>query len=171
MDIADAFRIAPGKRVNLAKRDPADSSLFPDKKAAKAQLGKDAARINELQDKLYAEGRRALLVILQGTDTSGKDGTIRHVFNETGPLRSVPGARRWARSLRTRRGGEGRLLRLEADDGRARRRYSRPRERLNTRPGQPCGGGPSELPRPSMAAPNASEPPWLDTPSVRQLSP
>jgi len=86
MDIADAFRIAPGKRVNLAKRDPADSSLFPDKKAAKAQLGKDAARINELQDKLYAEGRRALLVILQGTDTSGKDGTIRHVFNETGPL-------------------------------------------------------------------------------------
>jgi PPK2 family polyphosphate:nucleotide phosphotransferase len=95
MDIADAFRIAPGKRVNLAKRDPADSSLFPDKKAAKAQLGKDAARINELQDKLYAEGRRALLVILQGTDTSGKDGTVRKVFNRTGPLGvSVHGFRR-----------------------------------------------------------------------------
>src|SRR5262249_8972594 len=46
----------------------------------------DAKIINEWQDKLYAEGKRALLVILQGTDTAGKDGTIRHVFNETGPL-------------------------------------------------------------------------------------
>jgi PPK2 family polyphosphate:nucleotide phosphotransferase len=86
MDIAAAFRIAPGKRVNLARRDPGDVSLFPDKKAAKAQTEQNAARINELQDMLYAEGRRALLVVLQGTDTSGKDGTIRHVFNQTGPL-------------------------------------------------------------------------------------
>ena len=46
----------------------------------------DAAEIDRLQDILYAEGRRALLVVLQGTDTSGKDGTIRDVFNATGPL-------------------------------------------------------------------------------------
>ncbi|HZB38373.1 MAG TPA: polyphosphate kinase 2 family protein [Beijerinckiaceae bacterium] len=84
--IADKFRVTPGKRVALAKRDPADVSVLRDKETAKARLEKDAERINEVQDRLYAEGQRALLVILQGTDTSGKDGTIRSVFNRTGPL-------------------------------------------------------------------------------------
>ncbi len=79
-------RVAPGERVRLTERDPRDSSLFggeKDTKAATAALAKD---IDALQDRLYAEGSRALLVILQGTDTSGKDGTIRTVFNATGPL-------------------------------------------------------------------------------------
>ena len=58
----------------------------PTGKAAEEQSKDDGKAINELQDKLYAEGKRALLVVLQGTDTAGKDGTIRHVFNETGPL-------------------------------------------------------------------------------------
>ncbi|KAB2917030.1 MAG: polyphosphate kinase 2 family protein [Hyphomicrobiaceae bacterium] len=85
-DFAARFRVAPGKRVQLAKHDPADASAFPDRQAAEAQSRDDAAAINEWQDKLYAEGRRALLVVLQGADTAGKDGTIRHVFNDTGPL-------------------------------------------------------------------------------------
>jgi PPK2 family polyphosphate:nucleotide phosphotransferase len=84
--VADRFRIAPGKRVDLARRDPADDSAFPDRDEAESQSRADAKIINEWQDKLYAEGRRALLVVLQGTDTAGKDGTIRHVFNDTGPL-------------------------------------------------------------------------------------
>ena len=84
--LAAQFLIEPGKRALLAKRDPADASAFPDRKAAEAQSTKDGEAINTLQDRLYAEGRRALLVVLQGTDTSGKDGTIRHVFKETGPL-------------------------------------------------------------------------------------
>jgi PPK2 family polyphosphate:nucleotide phosphotransferase len=82
----DRFLIKPGTRANLGKRDPADASAFPDRKAAEQQSAKDGDVINEWQDKLYAEGERALLVVLQGTDTAGKDGTIRHVFNETGPL-------------------------------------------------------------------------------------
>src|SRR5688500_17683627 len=84
--LAERFRIAPGKRVDLAKRDPADASALPDRDEAVEQRSADATGINEWRDKLYAEGRRALLVILQGTDTSGKDGTIRRVFNDTGPL-------------------------------------------------------------------------------------
>lgn len=84
--LAAQFRIEPGKRVQLAKRDPRDASAFPDREAAEAQSRKDGVTINAWQDKLFAEGRRALLVVLQGTDTAGKDGTIRHVFNETGPL-------------------------------------------------------------------------------------
>jgi PPK2 family polyphosphate:nucleotide phosphotransferase len=84
--MAQRFRIEPGKRAGLAKRDPADASAFPDRDEADVESKADAKVINEWQDKLYAEGRRALLVILQGTDTAGKDGTIRRVFNETGPL-------------------------------------------------------------------------------------
>src|SRR5262245_23872654 len=85
-DFAAKFRIKPGSRVHLGKRDAADASAFPDRKAAEHQSAKDGTAINEWQDKLYAEGKRALLVVLQGVDTAGKDGTVRHVFNQTGPL-------------------------------------------------------------------------------------
>ncbi|HEY7548022.1 MAG TPA: polyphosphate kinase 2 family protein [Hyphomicrobiaceae bacterium] len=84
--LAERFRIEPGRRVELARLDPADASAFPDRGEAEVQSKADGKAINEWQDRLFAEGGRALLVILQGTDTSGKDGTIRHVFNETGPL-------------------------------------------------------------------------------------
>ena len=84
--LAAQFRVAPGKRVQLAKVDPRDAAAFPDREKAEAQSKKDGESINAWQDKLFGEGKRALLVILQGTDTSGTDGTIRHVFNETGPL-------------------------------------------------------------------------------------
>jgi PPK2 family polyphosphate:nucleotide phosphotransferase len=84
--LADQFRLEPGKRAELDKRDPADASHFPDRDAAEELCKGCSEAINTLQDRLYAEGRRALLVVLQGTDTSGKDGTIRHVFNATGPL-------------------------------------------------------------------------------------
>ncbi len=83
---AERFRIEPGKRVVLARLDPADATAFPDRGEAEVQSKADAKIVNDWQDKLFAEGRRALLVVLQGTDTAGKDGTIRHVFNETGPL-------------------------------------------------------------------------------------
>ncbi len=89
MDIATKFRIAPGARAHLSRRDPADRSAFADRKAAEKQSEKDVAAIDELQDRLYAEGKRALLVVLQGIDTAGKDGTIRHVFKETSPLGAV----------------------------------------------------------------------------------
>jgi PPK2 family polyphosphate:nucleotide phosphotransferase len=76
----------PGKPFDLSKHNTGDRSLFPDKKEARVQLRKDAAVIDELQDKLYANGDRALLVVLQGMDTSGKSGVIRNVFALTSPL-------------------------------------------------------------------------------------
>ena len=84
--MADLFRAPPGGGVRLRDIDPRDASAFESKEQAKEQVAEDASAIDELQDRLYAEGRRALLVILQGTDTSGKDGTVRSVFNATGPL-------------------------------------------------------------------------------------
>jgi len=83
---AARFRIEPGKRAHLGRLDPADIEAFPDRKAAEEQSVKDGAAIDKLQDRLYAEGKRAVLVVLQGTDTAGKDGTIKHVFKETGSL-------------------------------------------------------------------------------------
>ncbi len=86
MNIRTAYQIAPGSRVHLADWDPADADGLPDKDEAKARSEDDAVAIDEIQDRLFAEGRRALLVVLQGMDTSGKDGTVRHVFGATGPL-------------------------------------------------------------------------------------
>jgi PPK2 family polyphosphate:nucleotide phosphotransferase len=85
-DIRTRFRIAPGTRSKLGERDPADLTLFPDRDKAEKQSLKDVAEIDKLQDRLYADGKRALLVVLQGIDTAGKDGTIRHVFKEASPL-------------------------------------------------------------------------------------
>jgi PPK2 family polyphosphate:nucleotide phosphotransferase len=81
-----AVRIAPDAKPKIAKLGTDNDALFPDKEEAEAALKDNALAINTLQDRLYAEGKRSLLVVLQGTDTSGKDGTVRGVFNETGPL-------------------------------------------------------------------------------------
>jgi PPK2 family polyphosphate:nucleotide phosphotransferase len=81
---AARFRVEPGTRAHLNRRKPDDLKAFPDREAAEKQSIKDGEAIDALQDRLYAEGKRALLVVLQGTDTAGKDGTIKHVFKETG---------------------------------------------------------------------------------------
>jgi len=84
--IETAIRIAPGSKSSLAKRDTIGADLFPEKKLGEENLRQCAKAIDDLQDRLWAEGRRALLVVLQGIDTSGKDGTVRGVFNQCGPL-------------------------------------------------------------------------------------
>jgi PPK2 family polyphosphate:nucleotide phosphotransferase len=84
--LIERVRVKPGEKIKLKDRDPRDSSLFGDQDETKAATAALAEDIDALQDRLYAEGARAVLVVLQGTDTSGKDGTIRSVFNATGPL-------------------------------------------------------------------------------------
>ena len=78
--------VQPGDKVRLAGIDPREVDFLGDEESVRAQLAEDIVAIDRLQDRLYAEGKRALLVVLQGTDTAGKDGTIRGVFNATGPL-------------------------------------------------------------------------------------
>jgi PPK2 family polyphosphate:nucleotide phosphotransferase len=84
--LAEKLQVRPGERIRLKDQDSHGKSLFGDKQEAKDRTAALATEIDTLQDRLYAEGSRALLVILQGIDTSGKDGTIRSVFNATGPL-------------------------------------------------------------------------------------
>ncbi|HTN96619.1 MAG TPA: PPK2 family polyphosphate kinase [Nordella sp.] len=83
---ARKFAVEGAKGVSLAKIDPRDESAFGSKEKAKAEIANDAEAINQLQDCLFAEGRRSLLVVLQGMDCSGKDGTVRAVFNTCGPI-------------------------------------------------------------------------------------
>ncbi len=78
-------RVRPGTRVRLGRIDPADTGKHTDEAAARAKLGRDIARLTQLQDVLYAERRHAVLVVLQGMDTSGKDGTVKHVMSGVNP--------------------------------------------------------------------------------------
>jgi PPK2 family polyphosphate:nucleotide phosphotransferase len=86
MLLSESLKVKPGLPAGLAAREPRDTLQFVDKESTRAEMGEVAREIDRLQDALYGEGARSLLVILQGTDTSGKDGTIRDVFNATGPL-------------------------------------------------------------------------------------
>jgi PPK2 family polyphosphate:nucleotide phosphotransferase len=79
--VLSKLRIEPGHAADLAKRDPA-GRLGVDRERS---LAADLAELRALQDRLWAERRRSLLVILQGTDAAGKDSTIRHVFTGLNP--------------------------------------------------------------------------------------
>jgi PPK2 family polyphosphate:nucleotide phosphotransferase len=83
---SEQFRVKTAKSFKLSSVDPRDSTPFTDKDETKAQTAKNAEAIDGLQDRLFAEGKRALLVVLQGIDCSGKDGTVRAVFNTCGPI-------------------------------------------------------------------------------------
>jgi PPK2 family polyphosphate:nucleotide phosphotransferase len=84
--IDDDIRVKPGDAVRLKDRDASRDHLFPEREAAEAASAANALAINDLQDRLFAERTRALLVVLQGIDTAGKDGSVRGVFNACGPL-------------------------------------------------------------------------------------
>ncbi|HKV03630.1 MAG TPA: polyphosphate kinase 2 family protein [Candidatus Acidoferrales bacterium] len=77
--------VSPGEKVNLAKYDPEQTLGWEKDRKMKASLEKAIERIDQQQYLLYAEHKHALLVVLQGLDASGKDGTIRHVMAGVNP--------------------------------------------------------------------------------------
>jgi PPK2 family polyphosphate:nucleotide phosphotransferase len=77
--------VKPGKAVHLARLSTDSTRHVPSRDKAELRTQLAAARIGELQDALYSEGKQALLVILQGMDASGKDGTVRTVFGAVNP--------------------------------------------------------------------------------------
>lgn len=84
MNFTKHFCVKPGRNVRLAAWNP-DNDAGCNKEKAHGALEQNTARLAELQQLLYAENRRALLIILQGMDASGKDGTIRHVLSGLNP--------------------------------------------------------------------------------------
>jgi PPK2 family polyphosphate:nucleotide phosphotransferase len=80
------YRVAPGTKVNLSNWEPDDTAAAPgDKHETKKILLDRNQELETLQEMFYAQHQHKLLIVLQGMDTSGKDGTIRHVFEGVNP--------------------------------------------------------------------------------------
>jgi PPK2 family polyphosphate:nucleotide phosphotransferase len=79
------YRIAPNKKVNLSKVDPDETEHYTDEESGLKDLEEQRQRISELQERLFAEEKRSLLVVLQAMDAGGKDGVGRGVFRGINP--------------------------------------------------------------------------------------
>src|SRR3989440_1258663 len=87
-ELAKPFRVSKGKDFRLKDVDPDDTLEFTkeaDKPRAKEALITGVAALAELQDKLYAQDRWAVLLIFQAMDAAGKDGAIKHVMSGVNP--------------------------------------------------------------------------------------
>jgi PPK2 family polyphosphate:nucleotide phosphotransferase len=84
LDFRSTLRVAPGERVDLSGLDPSAAHGWK-KKAAEGATAANLARLTTLQQPLWASAARAVLVILQGIDAAGKDGTINKVMEAFNP--------------------------------------------------------------------------------------
>lgn len=82
--MAQPLMVKAGAKIRLTDFDP-DYDEGLTKEQALEETARHVAAIDELSYRLYAEGERAVLVVLQGMDAAGKDGTIRHVFTSVDP--------------------------------------------------------------------------------------
>jgi PPK2 family polyphosphate:nucleotide phosphotransferase len=82
--LRDALRVSGGPGFTLEDHEPADFHGW-EKPDAKSQTEKELERLSDLQDRLWAEAKHAVLVVLQGIDASGKDGAIRRVMTAFNP--------------------------------------------------------------------------------------
>ncbi len=85
MNYTERYRVKPGAKLNLSKRDPRDTADAEKKSHGRKQLAENVKALADLQHLLHADGRHALLIVLQGMDAAGKDGTIRHVMSGVNP--------------------------------------------------------------------------------------
>lgn len=83
--MSQLLTVPPGKRVKLGDFDPAFTEGIDDRTKAKKETRKHIEAIDNLIYRLYGESQRALLMILQGMDAAGKDGTIRKVMTGVNP--------------------------------------------------------------------------------------
>ena len=87
-EVAKEFRISEGKKFRLKDCDPGDTLQFTkeeDKPRAKEALATGVMALAELQDKLYAQDKWAVLLMFQAMDAAGKDGAIKHVMSGVNP--------------------------------------------------------------------------------------
>jgi PPK2 family polyphosphate:nucleotide phosphotransferase len=85
MKLKSPYLIKPHSKVKLSHLSTSDHDGFADKDAAEPVLAKHRQQLSDLQDVFYASQKKALLIVLQGMDTAGKDGTISHIFSGINP--------------------------------------------------------------------------------------
>lgn len=85
MNLTKRLIVSGSKKFKLSKRDPSDTAGFKDKEEATEETLKLTHRLDHLQEVLYAEHKRSILIVLQGIDAAGKDGTIQHVMGGLNP--------------------------------------------------------------------------------------
>lgn len=85
MKMKSSFLVKPHSKVRLSRLSTSEHPGFDDKNATEPVLTEHAKRLTELQEVLYAGQQKAVLIVLQGMDTAGKDGTIRHIFSGINP--------------------------------------------------------------------------------------
>ena len=82
--LREALRVKPGSRVQLAKLDP-NATFGHDKASSVARTARQMTRLRDLQDRIWAEQKHPVLIVLQGIDAAGKDGTIAKVMDAFDP--------------------------------------------------------------------------------------
>lgn len=85
VDMRPQYVVEPGSEVDLSMLNTAETGDFQTPKQAKKALKKYRKALAKLQERFYAWDQKALLIVLQGMDTAGKDGTIRHVMSGVNP--------------------------------------------------------------------------------------
>ena len=85
MDYYRQFKVQPGTKVRLDKVDADYKGEHDSYATAQPEIEKHCQKLRELQYRLYAEGKRSLLVCLQAMDAGGKDGTVNHVLSAMNP--------------------------------------------------------------------------------------
>ena len=83
--LRDRLRVDPGTAVDLEHFDPGET-YGRERTEAALELAEGLERLAALQDRIWAEAKHAVLVVLQGIDAAGKDGTIRHVMTAFNPM-------------------------------------------------------------------------------------
>ena len=83
--IAARYCVTDGKDFHLKKFDPGDTNGMKSKRTAEEFVARSSELLSEMQEKLYAQDRWALLLIFQGMDAAGKDGAIKHVMSGINP--------------------------------------------------------------------------------------
>jgi PPK2 family polyphosphate:nucleotide phosphotransferase len=85
MDYRKRFRVKPGKRLKLSDIDPCYKGQQASESHAHADTERFRAKLSRQQYLLYAEKKRSLLIVLQGLDSAGKDGTVSHMMRAMNP--------------------------------------------------------------------------------------
>ena len=83
--LRDLLRVKPGSKVRLAAIDP-NATHGRAKRESAPELRKGLARLTDLQDRLWAEQKQRVLIVLQGIDAAGKDGSVSHVMSAFNPM-------------------------------------------------------------------------------------